>query len=213
VIQCGVVWLIQLLLRQVGVEVEGGYSVGTPPAGSRELFAHKSEPLRLIVDGLNHYSTNFVAEQLAYAIGRMSNGKWDHAVGLERMQAFLQQLGAAAKEAFFIDASGLSHGNRLSARAVSRVLFEMANDVKLAPEFESSLSVAGRSGTLTEKHFGVKGLMLRAKTGTINGVSALAGYLTAANGKKYAFALLQNGGKSKWRLERSVLKAIYNWPE
>src|SRR5690606_677086 len=83
------------------------------------------------------------------------------------------------------DGSGLSHYNCLTPDHLSRLLFSMYHHTGLSKLFIESLPVSGKTGTLKRRlqaqdHQG----MLLAKTGTLNGKSALAGYLKYKNGKK-----------------------------
>lgn len=96
------------------------------------------------------------------------------------------------------DGSGLTRRNRVSPALVTRLLVRLHNDPELAPVVRAALPRAGASGTLTRRMRGTAAQgRCRAKTGTINGVSALAGYCTAASGRELAFTILQNGS-SPW---------------
>jgi D-alanyl-D-alanine carboxypeptidase/D-alanyl-D-alanine-endopeptidase (penicillin-binding protein 4) len=72
------------------------------------------------------------------------------------------------------------------------VMFDMANNPRVAPEFISSLAIAGRDGTLRRRLSEEPG-RLRGKTGTIDGVHGLVGYIEASDGELYAFSFLVNG--------------------
>jgi D-alanyl-D-alanine carboxypeptidase/D-alanyl-D-alanine-endopeptidase (penicillin-binding protein 4) len=96
------------------------------------------------------------------------------------------------------DGSGLSRRNRVSPALVTKLLVHLRGDEALAPVIKAALPQAGRSGTLARRMRGTAAQdRCRAKTGTINGVSTLAGYCTAASGRELAFAILQNGS-SPW---------------
>jgi serine-type D-Ala-D-Ala carboxypeptidase/endopeptidase (penicillin-binding protein 4) len=91
------------------------------------------------------------------------------------------------------DGSGLSRSNRTTPRQVVRLLQHMAGD-QAGPAFETSLAVAGRSGTLDNRmRRSVARDRCHAKTGTLNSVSALAGYCQSTAGARVAFAFLMNG--------------------
>lgn len=96
------------------------------------------------------------------------------------------------------DGSGLTRRNRVSPALVTRLLVRLHNDAALAPVVRQALPRAGATGTLARRMRGTAAQgRCRAKTGTINGVSALAGYCTAASGRELAFTILQNGS-SPW---------------
>jgi D-alanyl-D-alanine carboxypeptidase/D-alanyl-D-alanine-endopeptidase (penicillin-binding protein 4) len=96
------------------------------------------------------------------------------------------------------DGSGLTRRNRVSPALVTRLLVQLHNDPALGPVVHAALPRAGDSGTLARRMRGTAAEgRCRAKTGTINGVSALAGYCTTVSGRDLAFAILQNGS-SPW---------------
>jgi D-alanyl-D-alanine carboxypeptidase/D-alanyl-D-alanine-endopeptidase (penicillin-binding protein 4) len=93
------------------------------------------------------------------------------------------------------DGSGLTRQNRVSPAAVVRLLQGLDADTTLAPVVRASLAQAGRSGTLARRMRGTDAVgRCAGKTGTIIGVSALAGYCTTRSGREVAFAILQNNG-------------------
>lgn len=92
------------------------------------------------------------------------------------------------------DGSGLTRRNRVSPALVTRLLVELRNDPERGPVVYDALPRAGASGTLARRMRGTAAQgRCRAKTGTINGVSTLAGYCTTVSGRELAFAILQNG--------------------
>ena len=91
-----------------------------------------------------------------------------------------------------VDASGLSRADRTTPRQVVRLL-ETMHHQEVAGAFEGSLAVAGRTGTIRKRMRGTPAQdRCKAKTGTLIGVSALAGVCEAAGGHTIAFALLMN---------------------
>lgn len=200
-------------LSASGIHVSGRIEAGVTAPSARLVYRYQSPPLKRIVQDLNHFSTNFTGEQLLYALGRMEDGRFDHELGISRVEGYLTGLGVPPSEYRIVDGSGLSHDNRLSARAVSRVLAAVLEEESVRPEFEDSLSVAGRSGTLRKRDFGGPEIQFRGKTGTLNGVSALAGYLITAGKKRVALAILINDTSSldsALALENELVRALYS---
>ena len=102
------------------------------------------------------------------------------------------------REGFVLaDGSGLSHENRVSSRAIVGLLRHASETYRLQPEFETSLSIAGIEGTLKKRSPRNGRVIIRGKTGTLDGVSSLAGFLHAESGRKFSFAILQNGVRSR----------------
>ena len=94
-----------------------------------------------------------------------------------------------------VDGSGLTRRNRVSPATVVRLLQSVDADETIGPVVRAGLPQAGRTGTLARRMRGTAAVgRCAAKTGTINGVSALAGYCTTRRGREVAFAILQNGG-------------------
>jgi D-alanyl-D-alanine carboxypeptidase/D-alanyl-D-alanine-endopeptidase (penicillin-binding protein 4) len=94
-----------------------------------------------------------------------------------------------------VDGSGLTRRNRVSPALVVRLLRSLGEDELLGPIVRTSLPQAGRTGTLAGRMRGTAAVgRCAAKTGTIRGVSGLAGYCTTKQGREVAFAILQNGG-------------------
>lgn len=187
------------LLRSVGVQVLRGVAPGERSPGGQLLYQHSSKPLVDILRDLNHYSNNFIAEQVLLALGEMPDGERDRQVGLDRIAGYLTNLGIPAEQVSLADASGLSHTNRMTAQGIVTVLEHMDRHVGSGPEFEISLSVSNRNGTLRKRDFGGEERTVRGKTGTLDGVSSLAGYVTARSGRRYSFAIIANEIPSKDR--------------
>lgn len=92
------------------------------------------------------------------------------------------------------DGSGLTRRNRVTPAQVSRLLLRLNADATIAPVLRAALPQAGRSGTLARRMRGTAAAgRCQAKTGTINGVSTLAGFCRTVHGRDLVFAILQNG--------------------
>lgn len=199
-------------LQSIGVVVKGSIVRENLGAKSTLLYEHLSKPLSEIVKDLNHFSNNFIGEQLLYALGESVDGKFSREAGLLRLREYLDGLGRFDREIELADGSGLSHDNRITAQALSQVLRTMDENSEVGAEFENSLSVAARNGTLKKRFVGVRGLVLRGKTGSLNGVSSLAGYVFSRTGRRIAFVLLQNdvySGQRADAFEEAVVKALF----
>jgi serine-type D-Ala-D-Ala carboxypeptidase/endopeptidase (penicillin-binding protein 4) len=183
----------EFLLRE-GIRVSGKVSTGTVTAAAVPYLEFQSRPLGIIVYWLNKFSNNFMAEQISMAMGAQVYGvPGTRAKGLAVIKNFLKKVGVQDDGFTLSEASGLSRKNRLSASALVRVLLQAAHDFSYNAEFMSSLGVAGVDGTLKER-FRTNGerRRLRAKTGSLRGITALAGYGQSVDGKLFAFAILIN---------------------
>lgn len=182
-------------LANVGIQIAGStLEAGIKPDASWTLVAETESDLLPTVAVTNKRSQGFYAEQLfkTLAAVKLGKGTWANALLLERR--FLSALGLDPARYDLHDGSGLSPANRAAAgdlvdflRALDRQTYGNA--------WKSTLAVSGeRQGTLRHrfKEPAARGRIL-AKTGSIRGVSTLAGYLTANSGKTYVFAILLNG--------------------
>lgn len=197
-------------LTGVGVRLLKAPKIGNTPPSAALLFEQRSKPLSLIVEEMNLYSTNFIAEQIVYALGEKSRF-FDREKGLERVRDIARLTGFTDEDFVIVDGSGLSHENRLSSAVVAEVLRRASLDLESGIEFQKSLSVSEANGTLKDRRFG-NGVVVRGKTGTLDGVSSLAGIVRSQSGREVVFSIIQNGVPSKERasqLEDAIVAEIY----
>lgn len=160
-------------------------------------FEHSSIPLRQVLVGLNNFSTNVTANQIVYAIGAGDDKTLSFKDGLKRMTKDIESLGVDGEQIKIIDGSGLSHDNRLSSRTVVKILEKQHKNIESGIEFQASLSIWGQSGTLKKRSKLPEGVVVRGKTGSLDFVSAVAGYIFRDKKAPLAFAILQNRVASK----------------
>ncbi len=181
---------------EVGVRYVGG---GVAPKGAPELAQVQSKALWRILQHMDRHSDNFTAEMVAKAIGAYTGkgGSTERGM-LMASEITAPMLGDDAAHVHLADGSGLSHENRTTASALTRLLTAAAADPKIAKPLADSLSVAGANGTLARRVPALRGQVL-AKSGTLDDVSALAGYVTGKSGRRFAFSVLTNvRGLSAW---------------
>lgn len=177
------------------------------------LVATHRTPIRDVVWRANNFSQNLFAECLIKSLaaytpsGKRADEPGGWATGSRVLRATLEQLGVQTDGAKFDDGSGLGHGNRVSAVQIVQLLEGMRRD-RASAVFLESLAVPGRDGTLRRRF--AEPLFqqhLRAKTGTIKGVSTLAGYVDRPDGKVVAFAIMINGAAPE-ALMQNVVRAL-----
>lgn len=220
-------------LKGAGIAFDGDLVQGAEPDDATVLFVHRSKPLSLIVRDLNKFSNNFTAEQLLKTLGAMngSGGPGDvssgdgspdarpitagtTASGAAALMDYLNRLDIDTSELRIVDGSGLSRESRLTVRSLARVIREMYADFRVAPEYLSSLSVSGTDGTLGDR-MGFGGLTgtIRAKTGLLEGVTAISGVMETMTGRRVLFSIIVNGWSCEaWKvhdMEHAILLHIY----
>lgn len=180
--------------------------------GTTVLARVNSPTIAQLSAATNVPSDNFYAEMLLRGIGARHGAAGTTTAGLARQRTALQAIGVNATLA---DGSGLSRGNRVAATTVVKLLDEMAERDE-GPALRASLAVAGRSGTIAGRMRGSAAQdRCRAKTGTLNGVSALAGYCTTRGGRQVTFAILMNGVNvpAARRRQDRIAATIANWTD
>ncbi|MBM4380215.1 MAG: D-alanyl-D-alanine carboxypeptidase/D-alanyl-D-alanine-endopeptidase [Deltaproteobacteria bacterium] len=183
------------VLEARGIKVKGRVRLGAVPAGAKLLHAAESEPLDAVLRRLNKHSSNFVAEMLLRALSAAAGEQpGTTAGGVRQVEAFLEQEVGLRRGTYVLrNGSGLNDANRFSPRQVLAMLRWVHGRFSTLPEFLASLPVAGRDGTLRSRMEGTAAAgNVRAKTGTLSHVSALAGYLVTAGGEPLAFSFVVN---------------------
>jgi D-alanyl-D-alanine carboxypeptidase/D-alanyl-D-alanine-endopeptidase (penicillin-binding protein 4) len=183
------------LLRANGIAVAGQVRRDRAVSSSDStVLAVYETPISAVVDRANKDSMNLYAESLCKRLGYAATGQsgsWSN--GTAAVGQFLtHDAGVSPNEFHLDDGCGLSHQDRISANAILHVLmydFYSRN----RDEFMSSLAVAGKDGTL-EHRFRRSSLDGRvfAKTGFVNGVSCLSGFVKTRSGQWYAFSIMFN---------------------
>lgn len=178
------------LLKLARVKVTSKVTVAGAGAGSPVLATHASPTIARLISMTNHPSDNLYAETLLKLLGARAGTAGTTAAGIAVAQGVLGELGVKAT---MVDGSGLSRSDRVSPHQIVRLLGAMAGRQEGAL-FRASLAAPGEWGTLQHRmtRTAARGAC-RAKTGTLDGVSALSGYCLDAGGHTIAFSLLENG--------------------
>jgi serine-type D-Ala-D-Ala carboxypeptidase/endopeptidase (penicillin-binding protein 4) len=194
-------------LEQAGVDVRRAARAGPAPTDGELLGEWASPRMSVLAAETNRPSDNFMAETLLKALGAEYGTSGSTVAGAGVARELAAEYGARPR---MVDGSGLSRSNRSTPRDLVELLDGMA-DSDVAQEFRSSLAVAGRSGTLDERMRRTAARdRCRGKTGTLVGVSALAGYCDARGGARVAFAFLMSGltVTSAHRLQDQMTSAL-----
>jgi serine-type D-Ala-D-Ala carboxypeptidase/endopeptidase (penicillin-binding protein 4) len=195
--------------RTVGARERKGVPLQT--SSLAEIASLQSPPLGMIAAQTLKPSQNLYAELILRALGKAVPGDAARAsdeAGIEAVKAFLRTAGITADELVIADGSGLSRRDLITADATLRLLAYMSRH-RYANAFRDALPVAGIDGTLSRRMKGTAAANnLRAKTGTINGVSTLSGYVTSAGGERLAFSIMLNNYVEGLDSRRSYIDII-----
>lgn len=195
-------------LQTYGIKV-GGIAIDTIPP-TAEPLAQFSRGLDSVLTYMNKTSDNLSAENLLKTLSAERNARpGTTKSGTSIMKQYLASTGVDTTTLVLADGSGLSRYNLVSPDATVRVLVDMSKRDSVFTLFYNSLPIAGTDGTLQDRLKGTPAQgNLRAKTGTLSGVSALSGYVTTADGEMLAFAIFMSNYASSSRSYRDVQDRI-----
>ncbi|MDO4930116.1 MAG: D-alanyl-D-alanine carboxypeptidase/D-alanyl-D-alanine-endopeptidase [Bacteroidales bacterium] len=181
-------------LHDAGFVVTDTLRYTTTPRAA-ELLAERTHTIDQVLLQMMKESDNLFAESLFYQIGAQAGYPYaDYRRSVTYIKQFLAQLGIDSNTYQVADGSGLSLYNYLTPRLLVSVLRYAHSREDIWRHFEPSLPVAGVDGTLKSRLTGTSGYgNVRAKTGSVTGISSLAGYCTAPNGHTLCFAIINQG--------------------
>ena len=186
------------LLPEFGIVVEGRVRAGQEHAGAVELALHRSAPLADVSRLSNKPSNNFVADAIYKTLGGELFGlPGTLEKGTRAVSEWLVEHGISKERFKLVNGSGLTHENRVTPIDLTRLLRAIYFEPEVAPDFLPSLAVAGIDGTIRNRFHGTPAVgLVRAKTGTLSGVSALSGYV-GDKGDVIVFSILVEGFRWK----------------
>ena len=191
---------LRSLMKKRGIKVTGRVKRGAAPQTATLIQSYDSPELGEIIRDMNKISSNFIAEMVVKTLGaelKGTPGSWPK--GLEVAEDLLAELGIPRGTYVLKNGSGLNDTNRFTARQLATLLQAVWKRFPVASEFVSSLGIAARDGTMRMRMEGTDAAgRLRAKTGTLEGVTALSGYVQSLGGERFVFSVLVNdwAGKS-----------------
>jgi D-alanyl-D-alanine carboxypeptidase/D-alanyl-D-alanine-endopeptidase (penicillin-binding protein 4) len=200
-------------LARHGIEASGNLGVihdgDLPPEARRTwklLAEHESPPLVKALEIINKRSQNLHAEMLLRTLGAQFGGSGTDEAGIEVVKQFLIESGIdSAANVILNDGSGLSRDNLVTPRFQTSLLLYLST----RPHFDlflNTLAVSGTDGTLKHRLASrpVRGV-IHAKTGSLNGVSTLSGYMTTKSGRNLIFSIFANNVRaSMWRVRKTI---------
>jgi len=181
-----------------------------PGAAQFEIARLESAPLSVIAAKTMKPSQNMYTETLLRTLGEQLRAELDPAaggtletvsprkdsaeLGIAAVRKFLTQIGVAPDAVVQYDGSGLSRHNLITPSAVAALYMYMGKQSKYVHVWRNALTIAGVDGTLRNRFTGTRAAgNFRGKTGTIDQVSALSGYLTTAAGQQLVVSTIVNG--------------------
>ncbi|MBP7524285.1 MAG: D-alanyl-D-alanine carboxypeptidase/D-alanyl-D-alanine-endopeptidase [Propionivibrio sp.] len=199
--------LFRALWRELGGTLAGTVRKGQTTPSAISIATQESPALAEIVRDINKYSNNVMARQVFLTLAAERPATPDGA--RQRIKGWLAEKGMPMPEAVLDNGSGLSRSERISTESLSRLLLA-AWKSPVMPELISSLPLAGVDGTL-KKRLGNGAAAGRAhlKTGYLENVRAIAGYVLDRNDQRWVVVFLINDAKS--RQGKPAMDALLRW--
>ncbi|MGH7280077.1 MAG: D-alanyl-D-alanine carboxypeptidase/D-alanyl-D-alanine endopeptidase [Polyangiaceae bacterium] len=190
---------LKAMLDEVGIKVAGDVKSG-PGKATSLLVKHQSRPLSDLLYALGKQSDNFYAEMIFKSIaGELKGRPAKSADSATLVTQWVNKVGAGDNGLTIKNGSGLYDANRVTTFSVVELLRAAWLDPSIQPEYVSQLSIGGVDGTLHKRFHDLRSRrVLRAKTGTLDDVAALSGYVSTGPGKSpVAFSILVNHAQGK----------------
>lgn len=192
--------LIAEALQKLDIILKGKINFAAVPPQTVRLAHHTSEPLYMLLKPILAESNNLYAESITKTLGARVHGVGSFKTGSAVVKQVLSEAtGIDFAQARLLDGSGESRYNLITPRHLARLLHSMRNEKHLAPHFRNALAMSGMNGTL-QNRFSKLSPNVQAKTGSLNGVSTLAGYFISKDKQELIVAIMINGA-----LESKVL--------
>ena len=204
--------LFTSLWRESGGVFDGGWKNATAPEDIAPAIEFRSLPLAEVIARVNKHSNNVMARQLLYTLSAQVLGEpGTEAGGRKVVGDWLQQKGLEFSELAFDNGAGLSREARMTAADFGAML-RFAWQQPYMPEYVSSLSLAGLDGTLTNRlDDGPLEGMAHLKTGSLDHVAGVVGYLQARSGRRFAVVVLQNHTDIHRGPGEEIQEALLRW--
>jgi D-alanyl-D-alanine carboxypeptidase/D-alanyl-D-alanine-endopeptidase (penicillin-binding protein 4) len=203
--------MVKQLWAEMGGTWTGVVRQGVASPNARLFYLHESEPLAEIVRDINKFSNNVMARQLYLTIAAEIGGPPARPeLALVAIRQVLISRGIKAPELVMENGSGLSRVERASAGTIAAVLHAAWRSAVM-PEFMSSLPVVAADGTMKKRLLGA-GIAGNAhiKTGLLQDVRSIAGYVLDRQGRRYLVVMLINHPRASSEGE-PVLNAMLEW--
>lgn len=198
------------LWRELGGSFNGKLKVQDTPASSVKMLEQLSEPLGYVVRDINKWSNNLMTRQLLLTIGaeKLSPPATEEN-GEKVVKNWLSAKGLNFKELVIENGSGLSRVERISAEHLGQMLVS-AYHSPVMPELMASMPILSQDGTIKKRLVDSQSNgRAHLKTGSIDGVSAIAGYVLDANNHRHVLVLMVNHAKAAG--SKNAQDALIEW--
>ena len=199
-----------------GIEVEGK-SISGQTIDNAKTLVESSIELRELLKEINKSSDNFYAECLFKTLGSVSSGQQGNSFfSTQAILNYIDDNNIYSTGTKIVDGSGISRFDQVTAGALVGLLEKVYFNIKQFDDFYNSLSIAGIDGTLRKRMTGTPAENnFRGKTGTLNGVSSIAGYVTTADDDDIIvcmmFEFTQGGANKHKNIQDRIIEILAGW--
>ncbi len=204
-------------LKQKGINVTGGLKLTKVPSSAKLLFTHYANTLEDIVSVTSKKSNNLYARHLMLLLGaKVYGAPATVSKGRKAINYILNINGALSRYMPKIDnGCGLSRKSKISAKMLSDILDNAYE--RYGQRWLNTLSIGGVDGTIKRRFRGTV-VKNRAwmKTGTVNRVKNISGYVKDKSGRLYTVVILVNSPKSRYNgslLQNNIIKWLVKNPQ
>lgn len=193
-------------LERTGIRGTRRVQQGRPPEGLALLASRYSPTMSQLLHAVGKDSDNFVAEMVMKVMAAEDRRPGTSAHGAEILQAVLAEAGVPAGQATVVNGSGLFNGNLIAPAHLTAIMRHVYMNPAVRDEYLAHLAIAGQDGTMHERlsDLPARGIV-RAKTGTLNDVISLSGYVLGPNnGQVLAFSVIINGARGRQHQARTL---------
>jgi serine-type D-Ala-D-Ala carboxypeptidase/endopeptidase (penicillin-binding protein 4) len=205
--------LFRALWTELGGRFTGGVREGAVPDDASLLYTGYSPPLADVIRSINKYSNNVMARQLLLTLGAERAGPpGTTEKGAAAVHEWLRQRGLDFPELVLDNGAGLSRDTAISARHLGQVLLAAWRGPYMS-EFVSSLPISATDGTLRKRFSDDADLegQMHLKTGSLQDVRSLAGYVLDRAGRRVIVVCLHNGPRADTAAGEAVQDAVLKW--
>jgi len=198
--------------QQLGGTLSGSYRNASQQFSGDPFYSWQSLPLSEIIKDINKYSNNVMSRQLLLTMAMESRGiPGNRDSGIEAVKNWLESINIHAPELLIENGSGLSRKSRITAKHLGKLL-EYAYQSPLQPEFMASFPLAGNDGTMRKRLNGdMPAGSARIKTGLLDDVRTMAGYIRSRNGREFIVIALQNYPGIHKQIGTEIQDEIIHW--
>lgn len=204
--------LFRSMWRATGGMLDGKWRAALADGDATPLLSFRSPPLAELIARVNKHSNNVMARQVLFTLAAEVNGPpGTEESGRQVIAAWLSEKGLESCKLAIANGAGLSRDARITAADMASLL-RYAWRQPYMPEYLASMSLAGLDGTLSRRFRGSE-LVGKAhlKTGSLDDVAAIAGYLQARSGRRFAVVVLENFADVHRGPGGEVQEALLRW--